>query len=751
MNLKTWITLRRAIWAAGLLAVGCWNGQAMGQSVITGGPGAWAVSVAPPGPSLPGGLFPGTQTGSVSMAASAVNFGGFADLVQLSLRGTVENTPLDATPADAFRFQLSQEQTFILGEEAWVALPTYLRGELTLGVHAMANITSVAAIVALYDISGPTPTSMLSLSYSRSRFGFTDGVGTTLVEEFLFDQVLLSAGTYKVRTSLELAGGGGSISSLPGATATADFFSTPRRGLVTSVAAYKGGLDSSRDAVRAPEARMPVIMGGFGVDGTGVEVGLVENGRPYETHSALAGKLTVEIGPGGGDYRTEHALVTSSIIAGADADAANAGIAPGATIRSASIADHSGNFDDAINALLAANPSMKIINMSFTTGAAGAAALADEATIDTFINNNPSLTFVKSAGNAGTAGSISAPGRAENIITVGAVTRDFTRRAAFSSYGGAAGVPMKPDLVAPGEYINAAISGDTDGDAMINDFLPIFLGEAYHRTIAQASGSGQTGDSSGTSFSTPHVTGAAALLHQYQDLHPAHHEEDHRVIKAVLLNSAATTNLFRAGGAAWNQTTTGSLPGMIISRSLDQELGAGMLDVYGALRQYEPDEIRDADSIFGSNLNIDTAGRPIWWDLQDVLGTGSVSYLLGHADASHLRATLTWDDDVMGGTGLMPLELELWADAEDPLNPLGPDAADLLIARTSAAGENVKLIDLTLLIPGEDWNAKTFYLKVINGGATTTPYGIAVIIPEPSTLLLALLTGSLGIGIRRRK
>ena len=166
------------------------------------------------------------------------------------------------------------------------------------------------------------------------------------------------------------------------------------------------------------------------------------------------------------------------------------------------------------------------------------------------------VTVVFAAGNSGSASNtVSAPGTAKNVITVGASENvrqtgtdgcgiantgadsandiiSFSSRGPVNSTGGDGRI--KPDIVAPGTHIEAGIpQSNYDGSSVCNQFFP----------------AGQTlyGWSSGTSHSTPAVAGGAALVYQFF-LNNGMSAPSPAMVKAFLMNSAAYMTGTGAGG-----------------------------------------------------------------------------------------------------------------------------------------------------------------------------------------------------------
>lgn len=645
---------------------------------------------------------------------------------------------------DAYTFSVRSRQRWQLNEQARVFIPAFLSGGTTFGVPipALPNAATTGGVTVLVRVidEGTGLPAGPSVSYTVNRDA-TQG-DLAINDRFDISNAVLPAGNYTLQATFTLNGTAGA-GTVNGASVTQDFISTARSGLASSFAAVPDVvLGNSRGAVGAVAARAR-----YGVNGSGVRVGILEPGQVYNTHDNLPG-VVYQGGVNANDF-SEHTLAVASIIGarGPGLATGSAGVAPGVTIRSASTTGVGVNAT--ANAIIA---NVDVINMS-----AGGGSLTVPL-VDALIEANPRVTFVKSAGNRGTTAgnNTTVPAMSPNIIAVGALNRDFTRRAEFSSFSDGAS-PIKPDIMAPGEYINAAQSRDVNNNTSTDDFGRVFLGDDFTRAGAT------TGAITGTSFAAPHVSGAAALLYDYARKYPAKYDADavdFRVIKANLLfgaskNSPTGDVLKRFGGADWAQETAGTLGELApnhlkVTRSIDPELGAGMLRVDRSLRSFDWGEVRKPDNNAATEFVIDAASAISgvsgntkgFWDFERVLGR--VDYILGDINeltGASLRALLTWG--TTGGT-LEPLNLQLWRDSFNDFEVPGYDDDDTLIAETTSAlgSESVKLLDFIIPDYGNDPLNNSYYLSV-TGVGRAVPYGIVVSIPEPAGLLFLTLPGVL--------
>jgi hypothetical protein len=396
----------------------------------------------------------------------------------------------------------------------------------------------------------------------------------------------------------------------------------------------------------------------YNLDGNGVRLGMIEGtGRPRATHNALNGFVDVRPIPAADDPGIrQHPTNVAGVLIGRpftfDSDPGPGvsnvtitGVASGGLLWSTWFSDTLGaeDFYNSMNWLRDNN--VNVINMSDfmrlvdgsrdpSQDGQGAAARF----VDHYVRVND-IVFVKSAGNQGPgAMTISTPGDAFNVITVGRTgagpgatgpeSEDYTRvhsstteEVLGSSRGPTADGRHKPDLVAPGSLIW------TPGSNSDTDFF----------------------DQSGTSFAAPHVAGTLALLHQHASRERL--SVDHLVKKAVILNSTSKhVRNPQDGDRSWpvwranNYMMSGSTTFSDIP--LNDAMGVGQLNGLAAVRQYVPATRSDI------GLRLDDVGvRPSdSRTYQLFTGPGTEPLKPG----SLVTATLTWDRDVRLNNAAMP-------------------------------------------------------------------------------------------------
>lgn len=221
---------------------------------------------------------------------------------------------------------------------------------------------------------------------------------------------------------------------------------------------------------------------------------------------------------------------------------------------------------------------------------------------DDFLWNNKSMLVVFSAGNQGTGGSgdsvtVTAPGTAKNVLTVGASESNRpelhswgdnpSQVAYFSSRGGTTDGRIKPDLVAPGTWILSSRS-----------------------SLALSAGWGNFNDHylwmGGTSQAAPHVSGAAILVRQYytdyENITPSG-----ALMKATLINGA-------------DDLGTADIPNM--------NEGWGRLNLTNCLFPEKPRIMRYVDN----NTGFSSGASPLF-----------LNFTVGRS-GSPLKFTLVWTD-----------------------------------------------------------------------------------------------------------
>jgi len=276
------------------------------------------------------------------------------------------------------------------------------------------------------------------------------------------------------------------------------------------------------------------------VKGDGVVVAVIDTGIDY-THPDLGGGF----GPsykviGGYDFYNNdsdpiddngHGTHVAGIIAG-DGTTFK-GVAPDARLLAYKVlgSDGYGKTSDIIEAVdRALDPNndgdtsdhADVISLSLggTGSEVDPMSLAVDAAVDM------GVVVVVAAGNDGPSlGTVASPGCAREVITVGAIDA-YGNLASFSSRGTGSSLRIKPEICAPGVYINSTVP------------------------FSNAKYSSPTGYRmlSGTSMATPHVSGAAALLLQ---LHP---DWTPGQVKSALLtgaNSSGSSVWYSGAGDLW--------------------------------------------------------------------------------------------------------------------------------------------------------------------------------------------------------
>ncbi len=295
---------------------------------------------------------------------------------------------------------------------------------------------------------------------------------------------------------------------------------------------------------------------------------------------------------------------------------------------------------------LAPIPPAEIVNQSFTWGAV---SISDQQILDSDYDNYEEAygtLFISAACNASINLQVSPPGTAYNSISVGA----------FGGNSSIGPTPdngrSKPDLTAPADE---------------------------------------------TSYSTPQVAGAAALLLQAAlrgDGGNTNDASDLRVIKALLLNGAVKP-------ADW--TNANSSP-------LDARYGAGVLNVFNSYEQ-----LASGEQIFcASNLiSVSAAHPPVGvtntisvtsgWDAEFIFSgatNDTVNHYFFNVSNGMATATLVWNRQ-FGATNINDLDLFLFNTAHSNL-----------VACSTSRVDNVEHIFATHLAAGR------YDLQVVKNGGT---------------------------------
>ncbi|MFF7033775.1 S8 family peptidase [Streptomyces griseus] len=355
-----------------------------------------------------------------------------------------------------------------------------------------------------------------------------------------------------------------------------------------------------------------------GYDGTGTKVAVLDTGADAE-HPDLRGRITASENftdsAGTGDFQGHGTHVASTVGgSGAASDGKNKGVAPGTDLLVGKVLNDTGS--GAASWIIAGMEwavDQKADVVSMSLGSAEPTDCTDPMSLAaTELGKNKDTLFVVAAGNLGPSlNTVSSPGCAPGVLTVGAVDRDDST-ANFSSRGPAiVSHTLKPEIAAPGVAISAAAAGGRGSQA--------------YRSM------------SGTSMATPHVAGAAAVVKQ------RHPEWTAQQIKAALVSSAHS-----------------AVPGDV------RETGGGRLDVDRAIRT----PVLGAPAVQGGTFNwpqdtsdrttvavpyTNTSGKPVKLSLKVAGVTGNDGSTVGSKAASLGRTSVTVP---AGATVEVPLALD---------------------------------------------------------------------------------------------
>ena len=246
-------------------------------------------------------------------------------------------------------------------------------------------------------------------------------------------------------------------------------------------------LDVSAPLIRAPQVWEA------GISGRGIKIAVLDTGLDPD-HADFQGRIIngADFSGGGVRDRNGHGTHVTGIAAGGGAK--YRGVAPEASIIAVKVLDDhgAGMMSDIIAGLeWASQQRAHVINISLGSSEPSDGTDALSTACDLVAQQG--IVICVAAGNDGPGpGTIGSPGSARGVITVGA-TNDRDAIVSFSSRGPTLDGRTKPDIMMPGQSIVSCRAANTS------------LGSVVESGYVSASG---------TSMSTPHAAGAAALLLQ---------------------------------------------------------------------------------------------------------------------------------------------------------------------------------------------------------------------------------------------
>jgi hypothetical protein len=423
-------------------------------------------------------------------------------------------------------------------------------------------------------------------------------------------------------------------------------------------------------------------------DGTGVIVGTMDDafdfkhpwycGNDSEGNPRLVASKQNGLGPGGSPVNAGHATAVMGIVLARGAnDGDITGLAPDARYVTAEFinrAEEPGlpvlDVLDAAGFLV--ENGVDVINMCWSWWyGSDSASMSGETSVTNlmadYLSYDRNIVCVAAVNQLSGFERPTAPGSSRNVITVGGL--DDQLRCAWEpqDHGPTLDGRSKPDLL--GNDAANAVSASTEWRAGFP------AAEGYL----------------GTSFSAPFVTGAVAQMLDYGK----HNCEnaDHRVLKAVIMNSGAKAR--DADGSAWSNSVT---------QPLDDEQGTGILDMERVHGMYAAGEQPPkAAAIPGYDFG-EVTGTVDDWPL-----AGRVVYRFGQLQTSDASVdiTLVWDRHTFwqdkNYNGVIDYGDRFFTSPDDCQDNLDMvlycDGKEIAVSRSAV--DNVEHISLVGLEPGE--------------------------------------------------